>query len=59
MADAAPRILVDDLHELGDLVLAVTDHVSGRAPRRRDEFAIHDQQPVVVALEVGLDDHRA
>ena len=58
VADAAARILVHDLDELRDRVLAVADHVPGRAPRRRDELAVDDQQPVIVALEKGLDDHR-
>ena len=31
----------------------------GRAPGRRDQLAVDDQQPVIVALEKGLDDHRA
>ena len=31
MADAAPRVLVDDLDQLGDRVLAVADHVAGHA----------------------------
>ena len=33
-------------------------HVSGRAARGRDQFAIDDEQPVIVALEKRLDDHR-
>ena len=59
MADAAARILVHDLDELGDRVLAVADDVAGRASRGGDELAVDDQQAVIVALEEGLDDHRA
>ena len=59
MADAAPRILVHDLDQLRDRVLAVADHVPGRAARRSDQLAIHDEQPVVVAFEVALDDDGA
>ena len=58
MADAAARILVDALDELRDRVRAVADDVPGRASRRGDQFAVDDQQPVVVALEEALDDHR-
>jgi hypothetical protein len=38
---------------------AIADHVAGRAPRRRDQFAVDHQQAVVVAGQVGLHDHRA
>ena len=59
VADAATRVLVHDLDELRDAVLAVADHVARRAARRRDQLAVHHQQAVVVALEVGLDDDGA
>ena len=59
MADAAARILVHDLDEIGDGVHAVARDVAGRAPGRRDELAVDDQQAMIVALEEGLDDHRA
>ena len=59
VADAAARILVHDLDELRDRVLAVADDVPGRAAGRGDQFAVDDEQAVVVAFEEGLDDHRA
>ena len=59
VADAAARVLVHDLDQLRDRVLAVADDVARRAARRRDQLAVDDEQAVVVALEVGLDDHRA
>ena len=59
MADAAARVLVHDLDQLRDRVPAVADDVARRAPGRGDQLAVHDQQAVVVALEIGLDDHRA
>ena len=59
VADAAPRILVHDLDQLHDGVLAVADDVPRRAPRRRDQLAVDDQQAMIVAFEERLDDHRA
>ena len=59
VADAAARVLVHDLDELGDGPAAVADHVAGRAPGRRDQFAIDHQQAMVGALLEGLHDHRA
>jgi hypothetical protein len=59
VADAATRILVHDLDQLSDGVHAIAHHVPGRAARGRDQFAVHHQQAVVVALQVGLNDHRA
>ena len=59
VADAAARILVDDLDELRDGVLAVADDMARRAPGRGDQFAIDDQQAMIVALEESLDDDRA
>ena len=59
MTDAAARVLVHDLNELHDGVLAVADDMSRRAARRRDQLAVDDQQPMIVAFEKRLDDHRA
>ena len=56
---AAARILVDDLDELLDGVLAVADDMAGRAPGRGDEIAVHHQEAMIVALQEGLDDDRA
>ena len=58
MADAAARVLVDDIDELLDRVLTVGDHVPRSAARRRHQRAVHHQQAVVIALEERLDDHR-
>ena len=59
VTDAAARILVHDLDELHDGALAVADDVARRAPRRRDQLAVDDQQAMIVAFEERLDDHRA
>ena len=59
MPDAAARILVHDLDQLLDRVLAVAHHVSGRAARGGDELAVDHQQAVIVSFEEALDDHRA
>ncbi len=59
VADAATRILVDDIHQLFDGVLAVADDVAGFALGGGDELAVDDEQAVVVAFDVALDDHRA
>ena len=59
VADAAARVLVHDLDQLRDGVRAVADDVPRGAPRRGHQLAVHHQQAVIVALEEGLDDHRA
>ena len=58
MADAAARILVDVVHQLANGQSAVADHMPGRAAGGGDEFAVHHQQPMVVAGQVGFHDHR-
>ena len=58
MADAATRVLVHDLDKLGNGLDAVADHMTGRALGRGDQFAIDDEQAMVVAGYEGLDDHR-
>ncbi len=59
MAHAAARILIHDLDQLLDRVPAVADDVTGRAPCRGDQFAVHHQQTMIVTLQEGLDDHRS
>ena len=59
VADAAARILIHDFDELHDAVLAIAHHVPRRAARGRDQLAVDDEQPVIVAFEKRLDDHRA
>src|SRR5262249_13178003 len=57
--DAGARVLVDDVDELRDGVLAIADHVSRRAPRSCHQLAVHHEQPMVFTLEEALDHHRA
>ncbi len=59
MTHTAARVLVHDSHELLDRVLAVSDDVAGFAFRCCDELAVDDEQAMVVALDVALDDDRA
>ena len=59
VADAAARVLVDLLDQRPHGVRAVADDPPGCAPRRGDQFTAHHQQPVVVAVQVGLDDDAA
>ena len=56
--DATARVLVHDHDQLSDGPLAVPDHVAGRAARGRDEHAVHHEQPVVVARDETLHEHR-
>src|SRR6202022_869083 len=58
MADAAARILVHNVNELRNRVLAVTHDVSGSPAGRRDQLAMHYEQPMVIPLEESLYDHR-
>ena len=53
VADAAPRVGVRRLDELGDRVLAVADHVGRDALGDRDHVPADDQDPVVVAGHVA------
>ncbi len=55
----AARIGVHDFDQLRDAVLAVAHHVPGRAPRRGHQLTVHHQKAMIVALQKGLDDHRA
>ena len=53
--DAAPRVEVGRLDELGDCVLAVADDVGGNAFSDGDHPSADDQDPVIVPRHVGLD----
>ena len=53
--DAAARVGVGDLDELGDGVGAVADDVRGHPLGDGDHLPADDEEPVVVADEVGLD----
>ena len=57
MARAAARILVDDVHQLADAVLAVAQHLRRVAPRGRHQLVAHHQHAKVVAGQKALDHH--
>ncbi len=57
VADAAPRVAVDDRDQLLDRVAAVAHHVARHPLGHRDELAVDHQHPVVVAPDEALDDH--
>ena len=59
VADAAARILIHDLDQLHDRVLAIAYDMTGRASSGGDQFPIDHQKTMVVALQKRLDDHRA
>ncbi len=59
VADAAARVLVDDLDQLLDGALAVADDVAGHALGGGDQLAVDHQQAMVEALEEALDQHGA
>src|SRR5580704_494130 len=59
VSDSAARILVDDLDQLLDRVLAVADDVARRAARRGYQLTVDHQQAMIVSFEEALDDHRA
>ena len=58
VADAAARILVHDIDQLANAVLAVADDMARRAARGGDEFAVDDEQTMVVAFQIRFDDDR-
>ena len=58
MADAAPRVAVHLLDQLGHGLLAVADDVAGDPLGDGDQLAIDHQHAVVEALDEGLDDDR-
>ena len=55
--DAAARILVLDVDELLDRALAVALDMRGAAAGGGDQLAADHQHPVILALDVALDDH--
>ena len=59
VADTAPRIGVCNLDQLRHRVGAVANNVARGALGGRDQHAIHDEQSMVVAVHVALDNHRA
>ena len=59
VTDAAARVLVRLLHELGHRPPAVADHVGRLAFGDRDHVPADHEHPVVVAGHVGLHDHLA
>ncbi len=56
VADAAARVLVRDVDELADRVLAVAGHARRHALGDRGDLAADDEAAVVVAGDVRLDD---
>ena len=46
-------------HEFFDRVFAVADDVPGHAFGRSDKLAVDDQQAMVIAFDVALNDNRA
>ena len=59
VADAPPRVGVRDLDQLGDGLDAVADDVRRHPLGDGDHPAADDQEPVVAAHQVGLDDDPA
>jgi hypothetical protein len=59
MPDAATRIAIHLGDEVGDRGATVAHHVRRRAPGRRNQHAIDDEEPMVVAGDETLDDDRA
>src|ERR1700731_4632200 len=57
VADPATWILVHDINELPNRVLAVADNVARGPARGRHQLAVYDEQPMIIAFEEGLHDH--
>ena len=56
VSDPAAGVLVNDIDELFYGMLAVTQDMARHSLGRGNEFAVDDQEPVVVALEISFDD---
>ena len=59
MPDAAARVVVGEVDELGHRVIAVAHHVPRHALGRRDQRAVDHQHAVVATGHECFDDHRA
>jgi len=59
MANATPRVLVDDVDELLNCVFAIADDMPRLTFRSGDQFAIDDQQSVIESLNVTFNDDSA
>ena len=59
MPDAAARILVDDVDQLGDRMPAVADHVPRHALGDRHQFVVDHQHAMVHSLDKALDQNAA
>ena len=57
--DATARVLVDDIHQLFDRMLAVADDVPGLTLGRCYQLAVDDQQTMIEAVDIALDDDGA
>ena len=58
MADAATRVLVHDVYELLDRVLAIADDMARHTLGRRNKLTIDDEQAMIETLDVTLDNDR-
>jgi hypothetical protein len=48
--DTAAGILIHDLDQLHDRMLAIADDVTGGTPRCGDQFTVDHQQAMIIAL---------
>ena len=58
MADAAPGVRVHDLHQFGDGLLAVADHMPGHALGDGHQLVVHHQHAVIHAGDKAFDKDR-
>jgi hypothetical protein len=56
VTDATARILIDNIDEFANAVFAIADYPAWRAPSGGNEFAIDNQQTMIVAMQIRLDD---
>ena len=59
ISGTATRISVHQFNELSDRARTVPHHRSSRTPRGRQHPTSDDEQPMIVAVNVLLDDHIA
>ena len=59
MPDTPARVGIHDVYQFFNRVFAIANHVTGHSFRRSNKLAIHDEEPVVVSLQVTLDDDAA
>ena len=49
-----PRVTIFSFHEFGDRVNSIPRDGGGVLARRRNEFPLHDHQPVIIAVKITL-----